>query len=94
MATFLETIKKRMQEWHETRAQRIEHARDVALDNEARKAVQVMEYNGELFISVNGVPLIGVQDLSGSLLETVARGRENYKDWKEEQLWGQTTVIR
>lgn len=87
MTNILDEIKKRLQLWHEERADRIENARQAALDAEARRAVQVMEYNGELFISVNGVPLIATEDLKGSLLETVTHGRENYKDWKEEQLW-------
>ena len=87
MITILEEIKKRIQVWHEQRAERIEAERQALLDAEARKAVQVMEFNGELFACVNGVPLFGVDDIKGTLPEAVAHARQNYKDWREEKLW-------
>lgn len=87
MITILEEIKKRIQVWHEQRAEHIEVERQALLDAEARKVVQVMEFNGELFACVNGVPLFGVGDLKGTLPEAVANARKSYKDWKEEKLW-------
>ena len=87
MGNFLETLKKKLQVWHEQRAERIEAERQALLDAEAREAVQVMEFNGELFACVNGVPLFGVSDINGTLPEVVAKARQNYKDWKEEKLW-------
>lgn len=87
MSNFLEEIKRRIQVWHEQHAERIEAARQAALDAEAREVVQVMEFNGELFASVNGVPLFSVGDIKGTLPEVVANARKNYKDWKEEKLW-------
>lgn len=87
MSNFLEEIKRRIQVWHEQHAERIEAARQAALDAEAREVVQVMEFNGELFACVNGVPLFGVGDIKGALPEVVAHARRNYKDWKEEKLW-------
>lgn len=87
MVNILEEIKKRLQVWHEQRAERIEAERQALLDAEARKAVQVMEFNGELYACVNDVPLFGVGDIKGTLPEAVAKARQNYKDWKEEKLW-------
>lgn len=87
MSNFLEKIKKRIQVWHEERAERIEANRHARLDAEAREAVQVMEFNGELYVCVNGVPLFGIGDINGTLPEAVAKARQNYKDWKEEKLW-------
>lgn len=87
MSNFLEEIKKRIQVWHEQRAECIEAERQALLDAEAREAVQVMEFNGELYVCVNGVPLFGVGDLKSTLPEAVAKARQNYKDWKEEKLW-------
>ena len=72
---------------HEQRAASIEYKRQTQLDAEAREAVQVMEFNGELYACVNGVPLFGVDDIKGTLPEAVAHARQNYKDWKEEKLW-------
>ena len=48
MITFLDEIRKRLQTWHEERAERIEVKRQAQLDIQAREAVQVMEFNGEL----------------------------------------------
>ena len=87
MATFLDKLKKRLQTWHEERADRMQNKRQARLDAEAREAVQVMEFNGELFVSMNGVPLLAVYDLNETLPEVVSHARQNYKDWKEEKLW-------
>lgn len=94
MKFFLDEIRKRIQVWHEQRADRIEAARQAALDTEAREMVQVMEFNGELFACVNGVPLFGVGDIKGTLPEAVANARQNYKDWKEEKLWERRGTTR
>lgn len=87
MVTLLEEIKKHIQVWHEERAKRIEAERQAELDAEARRAVQVMEFNGGLFVCVNGVPLFGIDEFRVSIGEAIANGRNNYKDWKEEKLW-------
>ncbi|MBF1079354.1 MAG: hypothetical protein HXL36_03185 [Prevotellaceae bacterium] len=94
MGNFFETLRKKLQVWHEQRAERIEAERQALLDAEARKAVQVMEFNGELFACVNGVPLFGVDDIKGTLPEAVAHARQNYKDWKEEKLWERNGTTR
>ena len=90
MATFLDKLKKRLQTWHEERADRMQNKRQARLDAEAREAVQVMEFNGELYVSVHGIPLFGQSDLSDELTEAVASGRKAYKDWKGEKLWEQS----
>lgn len=90
MTTFLDKLKKRLQTWHEERADRMQYKRQARLDAEAREAVQVMEFNGDLYVSVHGIPLFGQSDLSDDLTEAVASGRKAYKDWKEEKLWEQS----
>ena len=87
MSNFLEEIKRRIQVWHEKRAERIEAERQAQLDAEAREAVQVMEFNGRLYICVNGKPLFDIDIFKNSVVEAVAKARQNYKDWKEEKLW-------
>lgn len=94
MNIFFEELKKRIQVWHEQRAERIEAERQAQLDVEARNAVQVMEFNGELYACVNGIPLFGVSDINGTLPEAVAKARQNYKDWKEEKLWERRGTMR
>ena len=68
----------------------MQNKRQARLDAEAREAVQVMEFNGELYVSIHGIPLFGQSDLSDDLTEAVASGRKAYKDWKEEKLWERT----
>ena len=93
MSNFLEEIKKRIQVWHEGRAERIEAERQAQLDAEAREVVQVMEFNGNLYVSVHGIPLFGKEDISGDFTEAVANARSAYKDWKEEMLWERTGTM-
>lgn len=87
MSNFLDEIKKRIQVWHEQRAERIEADRQAALDAEAWEAVQVMEFNSRLYICVHGTPLFDIDIFKNSVAEVVACGRSAYKDWKEEKLW-------
>jgi len=83
----LDELKKRLQVWHEQRAASIEYKRQIQLDAEAREVVQVMEFNGRLYICVHGKPLFDIDIFKGSVAEVVANGRRAYKDWKEEKLW-------
>lgn len=87
MTTIIEEIKKSIRRWHEKKTERSEAKRLLRLDAEAREVVQVMEFNGRLFICVNGKPLFDIDIFKNSVAEVVANGRKVYKDWKEEQLW-------
>lgn len=80
-------MKKKLQVWHKQCAERIEAARQAQLDAEAREAVQVMEFNGRLYICVNGKPLFDIDIFKDSVAKVVTSGRQVYKDWREEQLW-------
>lgn len=93
MITILDELKKRLQVWHEQRADRIENRRQAALDAEAREVVQVMEFNSNLYVSVHGIPLFGKKDICGDFTEAVANARSAYKDWKEEKLWERTGTM-
>ena len=94
MSNFLEEIKKRLQVWHEQRAERIEAVRQAALDAEAREAGEVREFNGRLYICVDGTPLFDIDIFKNSVAEVVACGRSAYKDWKEEKLWERNGTTR
>lgn len=87
MSNFLEEIKRRIQVWRKQHAERIETVRQAALDAEARETVQVMEFNGRLYICVNSKPLFDIDIFKDSVAEVIANARQNYKDWKEEKLW-------
>ncbi|ATV37350.1 hypothetical protein CUB95_01605 [Prevotella intermedia] len=86
----LDEIKKRLQVWHEQRAASIEYKRQTQLDAEAREVVQIMEFNGRVYVSVNGIPMFDIDDVSGSMIDIVTKARQNYKDWREEKLWEKT----
>ena len=86
----LDEIKKRLQVWHEQRAACIEYKRQTQLDAEAREVVQIMEFNGRVYVSVNGIPMFDIDDVSGSMIDIVTKARQNYKDWREEKLWEKT----
>ena len=90
MSNFLEEIKRRIQVWHEQRAASIEYKRQTQLDAEAREVVQIMEFNGRVYVSVNGIPMFDIDDVSGSMIDIVTKARQNYKDWREEKLWEKT----
>ena len=94
MSNFLEALRKKLQVWHEERAARIEAERQARLDAEAREAVQAMEFNGKLYICVDGKPLFDIDIFRNSVAEVVASGRRTYKDWKEEKLWERTGTTR
>lgn len=79
--TILEKTKKRLQAWHERRAAKIEQERQKQLDVLVRNKIQVMEYNGDLYLCIDGVPLLGIEDLKDTLTKTVNKVRGRYKDW-------------
>lgn len=92
MENFIETLKKQLQVWHERRAEKLESKRQSNLDAESRRVVQVMEFNGELYVSIYGVPFLGKCALQGDFADAVKVARETYKDWKEEKLWERETT--
>lgn len=87
MKQIIETMMARMQVWHEVRARRIEARRVKLLDHEARQRLQLMEHNGTIYLSMDGMPLLEASDLTNGLTESLARVRANYADFREEGIW-------
>lgn len=87
MKLIIERMKVRLQAWLEGRAREMEARRVKRIDREARKAIQVMEYNGRMHVAVNGVPLFAADDLTQGVVTSAARARTAYADWMEEQTW-------
>lgn len=54
------------------------------LDNLSCKAINVIEFNGRLYISYSGVPVVRVDDLKVKVPEILAQAREDYLAWKEK----------
>lgn len=87
MKKIIETVKKKLQTWRKQRAARQAAARQRSLDAEARSMVQVMEFAGDLYVSVNGIPLFAENVVSDDLATAVYEAREVYKIWKNKRLW-------
>lgn len=91
MATFLDEIKRRLQVWHEQRAERIEAKQQAELDAEAREAVQVMEFNANsMYVytayrySVNVILVTTLQRLLLLVVKRIKTGRrKNYGNGQE-----------
>lgn len=54
------------------------------LTRESRRAVQVMEFEGDVYISVNGVPVVPTDALAWDTPTTLNVAREAYMQYKEE----------
>lgn len=87
MKQIIETIKARMQAWHEVCARRIEVRRVKWLGHEARHRLQLMEYKGRTYLSMDGMPLLEAADLAEGLIASLAQARANYSDFREEEIW-------
>lgn len=54
------------------------------LDNLSCENLNVTEFNGRLYISYNGVPVVRVDDLKGKAPDILAQSREDYLLWKDK----------
>lgn len=71
LSAWLKRVKEQYQAWSE----RLKRKR---LEEESRRAIQVMEWKGSLWISVGGEPLLGAVDTREGLLKTVSKMRETW----------------
>ena len=60
MNNFLEKTRKCIRLWRERFAENSDAKLRARIEVEAREAVQVMEFKGGLYVSVNGVPLFDI----------------------------------
>ncbi len=54
------------------------------LDNLSCEKINVMEFNGRMYVSYNGVPIVRIEDLKVKAPELLAQAREDYLAWKEK----------
>lgn len=52
------------------------------LENFSCKAINVVEFNGRLYIAYKGMPIVRVDDLKQKVPETLSQSREDYLEWK------------
>ena len=56
-----------------------------ALQAESRKALQVMEFNGELFLCFRGTPILREDQLMATLPEALEESRDTFVDFVTDQ---------
>lgn len=54
------------------------------LDNLSCRNINVIEFNGRLYVAYSGVPIVRVDDLKVKVPEILAQAREDYLAWKEK----------
>lgn len=52
------------------------------LDNMSCESINVIEFNGRIHISYNGVPIVRVDDLKVKAPELLTQSREDWMAWK------------
>lgn len=58
------------------------------LEMESKRRLQVMEYEGEVYLSYDGVPLLTEDEFGSDLVEVLEAMRENWKkyQWTKEAI--------
>lgn len=72
--------KRLREQYHASRHQK----RVQYLDNLSCESINATEFNGRLYISYKGVPIVRVDDLKGKAPEILAQSREDYLAWKDK----------
>lgn len=52
------------------------------LENISCKSINVIEFNGRLYIAHDGVPIVRVDDLKTKASDVLAQAREDYLAWR------------
>lgn len=75
-----QTWKHLREQYHASRCQkRVQYLNNLSCEN-----LNVIEFNGRLYISYNGVPVVRVDDLKGKVPDILAQSREDYLLWKDK----------
>lgn len=53
-----------------------------ALERMSCEVVNVMEFNGKLYVSYNGVPVVPVENLNVTVEKLLVQSRKSYLDWQ------------
>lgn len=75
ICNWLKRIKERSQATCQER-------RTKQLENISCKSINVIEFNGRLYIAHDGVPIVRVDDLKAKAPDVLAQAREDYLAWR------------
>lgn len=53
------------------------------LEKTSCKSINVIEFNGRLYIAHDGVPIVRVEDLKSKAPDILVQSREDYLAWRE-----------
>lgn len=59
--------------------------RKAMIERESKHAVQVREFDGDIYICLNGVPLIKGDSICGDIVTAVEESREAWMTWREKE---------
>jgi hypothetical protein len=81
---FLNAIREWLKKYR-TQSQEAKQQQQVRdLENLSCENINVTEFNGRLYISYKGVPIVRVDDLKVKAPELLAQSRVDYLAWKEK----------
>jgi hypothetical protein len=81
----LEDIKAWLSAKREARRKKQAALRAAALVRESEERIQAREFNGEVYLCYNNVPLVPDDGLAWDIPTTLAVARESWMKWKEKE---------
>ncbi|WP_337435739.1 hypothetical protein [Prevotella sp.] len=81
----LEDIKAWLSAKREARRKKQAALRAAALVRESEERIQAREFNGEVYLCYNNVPLVPADGLTWDIPTTLAVARESWLKWKEKE---------
>ena len=81
----LEDIKAWLSAKREARGKKQAALRAAALVRESEERIQAREFNGEVYLCYNNVPLVPDDGLAWDIPTTLAVARESWLKWKEKE---------
>ena len=81
----LEDIKAWLSAKREARRKKQAALRAAALVRESDERIQAREFNGEVYLCYNNVPLVPDDGLAWDIPTTLAVARESWLKWKEKE---------
>lgn len=88
----MKKIFKTIRQWFNAYSERVGAERSKArlerLEAESKRRLQVMEYEGDVYLSYDGVPLLTEDELGTDLVVALEEMRENWKkyQWTKEAI--------
>ena len=73
---------ERLKKWYKKQKEEAEQDRRLSMYTDSCKSFQIMEFNGKLYISHKGVPVVRLEDTVAADPAILTRIREDYLVWR------------